>query len=83
VELCLDLYPGKTLHGKVDAVIRATGEGQLAVTGALPTTGQKGPAARIPVRIAIDEADRERYPAPAAPPLSTRIAAPASKSFAV
>jgi multidrug resistance efflux pump len=62
VELCLDLYPGKTLRGKVDSIIRATGEGQLAVSGILPTTGQKTPSARIPIRIVIDQADRERYP---------------------
>lgn len=65
VELCFDVYPGKTLHGKVDAVLQATGEGQLAVSGTLPTTGQKSVAARVPVRIIIDEADRQQYPLPA------------------
>jgi multidrug resistance efflux pump len=65
VELCLDIYPGKTLHGKVDSIIRATGEGQLAVSGALPTTGQKRPPARIPIRIVIDKQDQTNYPASA------------------
>jgi multidrug resistance efflux pump len=64
VELCLDVYPGKTLHGKVDAVLQATGEGQLAVSGTLPTTGQKMVAARVPVRIIIDKADQAQYPLP-------------------
>jgi multidrug resistance efflux pump len=65
VELCLDLYPGKTLSGKVDAVIWATGEGQLNVSGTLPTTGDKTAAARIPVKIIVSDEDRERYPLPA------------------
>ena len=27
-EVCLDMYPGKTLHGKVDSIIWASGQGQ-------------------------------------------------------
>lgn len=65
VELCLDAYPGKTLHGTVESVIAATGEGQLAATGVLPTTAQRTPAARVPVKIIVSDADRERYPLPA------------------
>jgi multidrug resistance efflux pump len=65
VELCLDVYPGKTLHGKVDSVIRATGEGQIAVSGTLPTTSTKVAAARVPIRILIDEEDRQKFPVPA------------------
>jgi multidrug resistance efflux pump len=64
VELCLDVYPGKTLRGKVDHVLRATGEGQLAVTGTLPTTSGKAAAARIPIRILIDAEDLRNYPVP-------------------
>lgn len=65
VEICLDVYPGKTLRGKVESVIRATGEGQLDATGLLPTTGQKMAAARIPVKIIVSEEDRQRYDLPA------------------
>lgn len=65
VELCFDAYPGKTLHGKVDHVIRATGEGQLAVTGTLPTTSTKMAAARVPLRILINDDDLHDYPLPA------------------
>jgi multidrug resistance efflux pump len=65
VELCLDVYPGKTIHGKVDNVIRATGEGQIAVSGTLPTTTTKVAAARIPLRILIDKEELEKYPVPA------------------
>lgn len=64
-EICLDVYPGKTLRGKVETVIRATGEGQLAVTGMLPTTSQKAAAARIPVKIILSEEDQQRYAIPA------------------
>lgn len=65
VELCLDVYPGKTLHGKVDSIIRATGEGQIAVSGTLPTTTTKVAAARVPLRILISDEDRKKYPLPA------------------
>jgi multidrug resistance efflux pump len=59
------VYPGKTIHGKVDNVIRATGEGQIAVSGTLPTTSTKVSAARVPVRILIDKNELEKYPVPA------------------
>jgi multidrug resistance efflux pump len=65
VELCLDVYPGKTLHGRVDSVIRATGEGQIAVSGTLPTTSTKVKAARVPIRIILNDEDRQNYPLPA------------------
>src|SRR5262245_37998667 len=65
VELCLDVYPGRTLHGKVDSVIRATGEGQIAVSGTLPTTSAKTAAARVPIRMIINEEDLKNYPVPA------------------
>jgi multidrug resistance efflux pump len=65
VELCLDVYPGKTLHGKVDSVIRATGEGQIEIGGMLPTTSAKLAAARIPIRILINKEELEKYPVPA------------------
>jgi multidrug resistance efflux pump len=83
VELCLDVYPGKTMHGKVDAVLQATGEGQLAVSGTLPTTGQKTLAARVPVRIIIDEADRQRYPLPAGASGAVAIYTDYGKSFQI
>ncbi len=65
VELCLDVYPGKTLHGVVESVIKATGEGQLDVTGMLQTTAHHGSSARIPVKISISETDQKLYPLPA------------------
>jgi multidrug resistance efflux pump len=65
VEVCLDALPGKTLHGKVEAVIPASGAGQLTPTGELPTVTQKAPAARFPVKVRLDPADLERYHPPA------------------
>jgi hypothetical protein len=49
----------------VESVIAATGEGQLAATGVLPTTAERTAAARVPVKIIISDDDRERYPLPA------------------
>ncbi len=64
-EICLDMYPGKTLRGAVEAIIMATGEGQLNPTGSLPLTGTRTAAARVPVKIRLSDEDRERYPLPA------------------
>jgi multidrug resistance efflux pump len=64
-EICLDMYPGKTLHGKVDTVIWASGQGQGAPTGLLPTLTHPEAAARYPVRILLSDADRQSHELPA------------------
>lgn len=65
VEVCLDTLPGRTLHGKVEAVILASGAGQLTPTGELPIATQTAAAARFPVKVRIDPADAQRYQLPA------------------
>lgn len=82
-EICLDAYPGRTLHGTVEAVIQATGEGQLAATGVLPTTGEKQPRARIPVKIRLNDADRDAYPLPAGAGGAVAVYTDHGQAFAV
>jgi multidrug resistance efflux pump len=65
VEVALDMYPGKMLRGKVDAIVWATGQGQLTAAGTIPTAMQKKPAGRFGVKVLIDEADPKDFRLPA------------------
>jgi multidrug resistance efflux pump len=82
-EVCLDVYPGKTLHGTVEAVIQATGEGQLSASGVLPTTGEKQPRARVPIKIRLSDADRAAYPIPAGAGGAVAVYTDHGKSFGI
>lgn len=64
VEVCLDMYPGKTLHGQVETIILASGAGQLTPTGELPTASAVQSAVRFPIKVKLDPADAERYRPP-------------------
>jgi len=59
VEIALDLYPGEVLTGHVDTVIWASGGGQLAPTGVLPTFTSTQPRTRFVVRMVLDDAAME------------------------
>jgi membrane fusion protein (multidrug efflux system) len=52
-ELVLDRYPGRLFTGKVDVVIPATGGGQLAPGGNIPTDAQSTGAAAV--QIVLDD----------------------------
>jgi multidrug resistance efflux pump len=62
VEVCLDMYPGKTLHGTVESIILASGAGQLDPSGLLPTASSRQAAARFPIKVKLDAADAAKYP---------------------
>ncbi len=65
VEIVLDLYPGGVFQGKVQAIWWASGEGQLLPSGDLPsfkTPPPNVPQGRFAVAIALDGADRIRFP---------------------
>ncbi len=42
VELVFKSHPGRLFHGKVDSILGATGEGQGAVSGTLPSASKIG-----------------------------------------
>lgn len=59
VEIALDTHPGKIFDGKVEAVWKAAGQGQMMPQGSLPTFDQPLPKGRFPVKISIDRPDSE------------------------
>jgi multidrug resistance efflux pump len=65
VEVCLDMYPGETLPGKVDSVIWASGQGQLTPGGTLPTEAQPQPAGRFAVRVQLTDDVMQSHKLPA------------------
>lgn len=65
VEVALDMYPGRMIHGKVESVIWATGQGQLAPSGTLPIVAEAAPAGRFVVKVVIDDDEQKKYRLPA------------------
>src|SRR5436190_868172 len=62
VEFALKTMPGRVIKGKVDSVIWAQGQGQLQVSGTLPTAGLTAmPPGRYAVKFDIAERDREQF----------------------
>ena len=62
VELALDLYPGRILTGKVEAVWWATSQGQFLPSGRLPEFVLPRLPGRIAVQITFDAPDDQRIP---------------------
>jgi multidrug resistance efflux pump len=61
-EVVLPTYPGRIIKAKVDSIVWAQGQGQLAPSTALPQTGTYPQApGRFPVKLEIDERDRELF----------------------
>jgi len=62
VEFAVKTMPGKIIKGKVDSVIWAQGQGQLPVSGTIPTAGLIAmPPGRYAVKFNIAERDREEF----------------------
>jgi multidrug resistance efflux pump len=55
VEVVLDPYPGRLFHGKVESVITATGEGQFAPSGQIPSAAKVGSAGLLAVKIRLTD----------------------------
>lgn len=64
VEICLDMYPGRTLHGVVESIILISGSGQLDPSGELPSADSIERAARFPLKIKLSEEDAQQYRLP-------------------
>jgi len=61
-EIALPTYPGRVIKAKVDSIVWAQGQGQLTMSGTLPQTGVYPQApGRFPVKLEIDERDRELF----------------------
>jgi len=58
VELVFKSHPGRLFHGKVDSILEATGEGQGAVSGTLPSASKIGSPGILAVKMLLkDEED--------------------------
>jgi multidrug resistance efflux pump len=65
VELAIDLYPGQIFPGKVQAIWRGSGAGQLLPSGTLPDfepVSPDVPQGQFAVAIQIDDPDPSRFP---------------------
>ena len=61
-EITLPMYPGRIIKAKVDSIVWAQGQGQLAPSGMLPMTGAYPQApGRFPVKLEVEERDREVF----------------------
>ena len=65
VEVALNLYPGQIFKARVEAVWKASGEGQLLPSGVLPDfepAPPQKPQGQYAVKIVFDGADQTRFP---------------------
>ena len=61
-EFALNTHPGRVISAKVDSIIWAQGQGQLAQSGQLPQTGAFPQVpGRFPVKLLIDEKDQDVF----------------------
>ncbi len=65
VEVALNLYPGQVFPGKVKAIWKASGEGQLLPSGTLPDfepVPPDKPQGQYAVKIAFEDSDQSKFP---------------------
>jgi len=61
-EFTLKTYPGRVIKAKVDSVIWAQGQGQVAQSGTLPTTGAIPIVpGRFPVKLEVEPRDKQLF----------------------
>jgi len=61
-EIALNMHPGRVIKARVDSIVWAQGQGQVAQSGTLPQTGvfPQVPG-RFPVKLEVEEKDRELF----------------------
>ena len=61
-EFTLQTYPGRVIGATVDSIVWAQGQGQVPPSGTLPQTGPFPQVpGRFPVKLLVDEKDRELF----------------------
>ncbi|HEY8244323.1 MAG TPA: HlyD family secretion protein [Casimicrobiaceae bacterium] len=61
-EFTVQTYPGRIIKAKVDSIVWAQGQGQVANSTNLPMTGYGPmPPGRFPVRLSVDERDADLF----------------------
>ena len=61
VEIAMPTYPGRIIKAKVDSIVWANGQGQMAMNGQLPQTFGQLPPGRFAVKFDIDGADHDLF----------------------
>ena len=61
-EFALNAHPGRIIKAKVDSIVWAQGQGQVPISTQLPNTGYGPmPPNRFPVKLTVEERDRELF----------------------
>jgi multidrug resistance efflux pump len=61
-EISLETYPGRIIKAKVDSIVWAQGQGQVAASATLPTTGAAPVHPnRFPVKLEIEPRDKDLF----------------------
>ena len=61
-EFALNAHPGRIIKAKVDSIVWAQGQGQVPISTQLPNTGYGPmPPNRFPVKLTIEERDRDLF----------------------
>jgi multidrug resistance efflux pump len=62
-EIALRTYPGRIIRCRVMAVVWATSQGQLPISGSIPVTGSASPVpeGRLAVRLGLDDQDKDIF----------------------
>jgi multidrug resistance efflux pump len=61
-EFALSMYPGRVIKAKVNSIVWAQGQGQVAQSGTLPNTGAFPQVpGRFPVKFDVDERDQDLF----------------------
>src|SRR4029079_10980007 len=61
-EFTLSTYPGRIIKAKVDSIVWAQGQGQIANSTQLPMTGYGPmPAGRFPVKLTVSDKDKDLF----------------------
>ena len=61
-EFTLNAYPGRIIKAKVDSIVWAQGQGQVANSTQLPMTGYGPmPAGRFPVKLTVQDRDKDLF----------------------
>jgi multidrug resistance efflux pump len=61
-EFTLDAYPNRVIKAKVDSIVWAQGQGQIANSTQLPMTGYGPmPGGRFPVKLTVSDNDKDLF----------------------
>jgi multidrug resistance efflux pump len=61
-EIALSTYPGRIIKAHVDSIVWAQGQGQMPLSGTLPTSGaMPAPEGRFAVKLVLDERDQDLF----------------------